>query len=476
MPKVSILLTSYNHEKYLAESIQSILDQSFRDFELYIVDDCSTDSSWEIISSIQDERVTKIRNPRNLGEPVSGDFFKRFKGEYYAIAHCDDKWDITKLEKQVSYLDDHPEVGACFTGVQLIDQNGDALTDSSHPYYRIFYDRNQSRYEWLRTFFYSGNHLCHPSSLIRTRIRVDENVFVYGLASLPDFWRWIEICLHHEIYILPEKLTYFRVHYDQSNTSGVNPGNIVRIQTEYLLIANQFYKIPEQDFLKVFPEAEKYIVDGCIDIDYALSKMMIESVQTGFQTCGMEHLYGLLNDAVSRKRVEKLYGFDGAAFKKITSSHDIFHSLKEEDYLHISLYYWTGNDFHPEQVLTKRVYAGSSFVAYFDLSSLTYEHLRLDLDEGIYRKFIDLALKMDDDPVNYSIVGWHKRTENSLLFYTTDPQLYPKMKRKAFNLSVSGKTERMNICEVQEYLDKKTTSAIYRIAKSISNKIRRSNK
>ena len=476
MPKVSILLTSYNHEKHLSQSIQSILNQTFRDFELYIVDDCSTDSSWDIISAVQDERVIKIRNPKNLGEPVSADFFKQLKGEYYAIAHCDDKWDAAKLEKQVAYLDDHPEIGACFTNVQLIDQNGDEVKDPSHPYYRVFYTKNQSRYEWLRTFFYSGNHLCHPSSLIRTKIRVEENVFVYGLASLPDFWRWIEICLHHEIYILPEKLTYFRVHYDQSNSSGINPGNIVRSQTEYMLIAKQFYKIEDEDFLKVFPEAEKYIVNGDIDTKYALSKMMLESNFVGFQTCGIEHLYELLNDDASRNRIEKLYGFDGAALKKITSSHDVFHSLKEEDYLHISLYYWMGNDFQSAQVLTRRVYAGSSFVARFDLSELAYDHLRLDLDEGIYRKFTDLTLKMGDDVIDYSIVGWHKRKENSLLFYTTDPQLYPDTKRKSRIFSVSGKTEIMNIGEVQEYLDEKTTSVIYRIALKISKKIRRSSK
>lgn len=472
MPKVSILLTSYNHEKFLLESINSILNQTFKDFELYIVDDCSTDSSWDIIQSIEDDRVIKIRNPKNLGEPVSADFFKSLKGEYYAIAHCDDKWAPSKLEKQVAYLDAHPEIGVVFTNVELIDQNGNRITDTSHPYYRVFYEINQSRYEWLRTFFDTGNHLCHPSSLTRTKIRVDEDIFVYGLASFPDLWRWIKICLHHEIYILDEKLTYFRVHYDQSNASGINPSNMVRVQTENMLIAKEFFKIPSNDFLKVFPEAEKYVVDGDIDTRYVLSRMMIENKNTGFQACGIQELYSLLNEETSRKRIEKLYGFGPADFKQITSRKDIFHNLKEDDYLHISLYYWTGNNFQLSQCLTKKVYAGASFVAQFDLSQMEYDKLRLDLDEGVYRKFIDLSLKMDDTSIDYKIVGQYESEDNSILFYTTDPQIYPKT-NKGTIFTVSGKTEKIDMGQVQMYLDNKSTNPAYRIIYKVLRKIRR---
>ncbi len=67
MPKVSILMTSYNHEKFIGESIESVLEQTFTDFELIIVDDRSTDSSFKIIKSFKDERIIAIQNKRNMG-------------------------------------------------------------------------------------------------------------------------------------------------------------------------------------------------------------------------------------------------------------------------------------------------------------------------------------------------------------------------------------------------------------------------
>jgi glycosyltransferase involved in cell wall biosynthesis len=80
MPLISVIIPVYKCEEYLESCVSSILNQTFKDFELYIVDDCSTDSSWDIIQSIEDDRVIKIRNPKNLGEPVSADFFKSLKG------------------------------------------------------------------------------------------------------------------------------------------------------------------------------------------------------------------------------------------------------------------------------------------------------------------------------------------------------------------------------------------------------------
>ena len=67
MAKVTILMTSYNHQDYIRESIESVLNQTFRDFELIIVDDCSMDDSFEVINTFKDKRIKAIRNDRNMG-------------------------------------------------------------------------------------------------------------------------------------------------------------------------------------------------------------------------------------------------------------------------------------------------------------------------------------------------------------------------------------------------------------------------
>jgi len=163
--KVSVILTSYNHEKYLREAIESVLNQSFSDFELIIWDDASTDSSWEIINSYTDNRIRGFRNETNSRGTINKSLLKA-RGEYIAIHHSDDIWEPSKLEKQVAFLDANPETGAVFTQALIIDENGDLFKDESHFYYKIFEQPVRSRYEWLNFFFFNGNALCHPSVLV----------------------------------------------------------------------------------------------------------------------------------------------------------------------------------------------------------------------------------------------------------------------------------------------------------------------
>ncbi len=113
-PKVSIHLSSYNHERFIRQSIESALNQTFDDFELVIKEDASTDSSWEIIQSYTDPRIKTYRNLVNR-EKGFNSYFPEFRGKYIAIHHSDDVWELNKLEKQVEFLDTHPQIGAVFS-------------------------------------------------------------------------------------------------------------------------------------------------------------------------------------------------------------------------------------------------------------------------------------------------------------------------------------------------------------------------
>lgn len=121
--KVSVILTSYNHEKFIRRSIESVLKQTYKDFKLIIVDDCSSDSSWDIIQQFKDERIVAVRNPKNMRtEGFYNALHKYVDGTYLAVHHSDDEWMPDKLEKQVAFMDIHTEVAACFTQVQVIDE------------------------------------------------------------------------------------------------------------------------------------------------------------------------------------------------------------------------------------------------------------------------------------------------------------------------------------------------------------------
>ena len=237
MARISVILTSFNHESFLAESIDSILSQTYTDYELFIVDDCSTDNSWEIIQSYHDPRIHAIRHKTNWGAGGIEDVVKHYAtGEFIAIAHSDDKWAPQKLEKQLAYLEAAPTYTACFTLVTLIDENGEPIADESHFYGKAFNQPNRTRFAWLRTAFYDGCKLCHPTLLIRREAYATYGVFTKGLHSIPDFCQWIRLCLHADIFILQERLAYFRIRNNGINTSGDNALNHYRSNTELFFV------------------------------------------------------------------------------------------------------------------------------------------------------------------------------------------------------------------------------------------------
>ena len=326
-PKVSVILTSYNHEKFLRESIDGVLNQTFKDYELIICDDASTDHSWDIICSYDDSRIISYRNNINI---VRGNLNKMIEqvahGEYIAIHHSDDAWEPTKLEKQVHFLDTHPTIGAVFTNAHLIGENGDSLNDSSHFLYNIFDQPNRDRFEWLNTFFYKGNALCHPSVLIR-KICYDEcGTYRNGFIQDDDFDLWVRVCLKYEIHVIPEKLVRFRILSNEMNVSGNRPETRIRSRYEYFQLLDNFLKIPTyQELVKIFPVAQKYYRQEGFDIGYVLGRVALETTEDEFkQLFGLNLLFKAINDPNRMKKISKLYGFNQKEFFDLAAHYDVF--------------------------------------------------------------------------------------------------------------------------------------------------------
>ena len=100
MPKVTVIIPSYNHAKFIGEAIQSVLDQTFQDFEILIRDDGSKDNSIEIIKQFTDSRIKFAANPHNMGACYTANtMIDEANGEYIALLNSDDVWMLDKLEK-----------------------------------------------------------------------------------------------------------------------------------------------------------------------------------------------------------------------------------------------------------------------------------------------------------------------------------------------------------------------------------------
>lgn len=122
--KVSVIMPSYNTADYIANSIKSVLNQTYTDFELIIVDDCSTDSTESVVKSFSDDRIKFLKNERNSGAALSRNrALKMASGKWIAFLDSDDLWEKTKLEEQLNFMESNG-YDFSYTAYSEIDQNG----------------------------------------------------------------------------------------------------------------------------------------------------------------------------------------------------------------------------------------------------------------------------------------------------------------------------------------------------------------
>ena len=465
--KITVILTSYNHEKYIEQSIESVLNQSYRDFEFIIVDDCSSDNSWNIICDYQKKypEIITIRHEYNWHGGTVEDVVKNYAtGEYIALHHSDDVWDEQKLEKQVTAIKNAPECVAVFTNAQAIDDDGNDYQDTEGFYYNLFQTKNRSRQEWLNYFFYKGNCLCHPSILIRKDVYEEDDFFRKGLRQIPDFVKWIQVCRKHEIYVLPEKLVKFRVHKNGNNESGMRGDSQIRSTIELFLMLSEYSKINEyEEFIKVFPEVGKYAKKEAFIWEFSLGMICIqEHMQPYTRLFGVELIYKVLNVPEKRKILEEYYHYTMQDFMDENGKHDIFNILPDTFEQKASIYIDTGSGYNENEVykIDYTLNDEKQFCWRYNIHLSDKMHLfgiRFDPAEGIM-----VSLRLEEIIVNRLPVKYI--TENALctdngneVFLNLDPIyqiLIPNNVDTARELEIIivGKEKRLNSDEISRYI------------------------
>ena len=327
MPLVSVILTSYNHDRFIKEAIESVLNQTFKDFELIIWDDASIDNSWKIIESIEDSRIKAIRNETNQGPTygVNKAIFAIAQGKYIAIHHSDDLWEINKLQKQVDFLESNTEFGAVFTNALIIEESGNPMVDENHFYFKIFSQPKRNRFEWLNYFFVHGNALCHPSVLVRKQCYLDCGQYRGMLAQLPDLDMWIRLCFKYEIHVLEERLVRFRILSGEQNTSASRCDTRIRHNYEYYKLLQQYDNLlNHENIFIIFPDYIAYDRGIETDTGYILAKMCLDSNLFLAWLLALEILFDILNDPKRKNVVEEKYGFNVKKFILLTGEKDLF--------------------------------------------------------------------------------------------------------------------------------------------------------
>ncbi len=239
-PKVTVLMPVYNGEKYLRESIESILNQTFRDFEFLIINDGSTDKSREIITSFHDPRIRLIDNPANIGLIKSLNFgLKLAKRELIARQDADDISYPTRLEQQVKFLGSHQKVVLLGTSAQVIDDNGNPLNTILRMPVGLL------AIHWYLMF---QNPFLHSSVTYRNDI-VWENMGGYNELFLhcEDYELFSRVAQAYPVENLPDILLNYRMHQDSITSLTPPPAKLVEdIVRKNLNFFLQLSDIPDE--------------------------------------------------------------------------------------------------------------------------------------------------------------------------------------------------------------------------------------
>lgn len=202
---VSIIMPAYNCEKYIAQSIASVIAQTYNNWELIVIDDCSTDNTIDIIKSFNDDRICFQKNKSNVGAAITRNkAISLAKGEWIAFLDSDDLWEPSKLEEQIAFMKEH---GYAFTYTDYrIQLNGEWL-----PYIvtgpNIVTKRKLYNYNYMSTItiMYNANSV--------------GKIEVANLKKGNDYAMWLQVINKENCYRLPKCLSYY-IKHDNSLSSG----------------------------------------------------------------------------------------------------------------------------------------------------------------------------------------------------------------------------------------------------------------
>ena len=237
---VSIVMVNYNQEKFLKKSIDSVLMQTYRNWELIIVDDGSTDASVNIIKEYKDDRIKPIFLKENCHICIATNTgFAVVKGKYIARLDSDDIWEKEKLEKQMDFMQKNPSAKVCFTQVELIDENGENIDKQESELLSLYNSRQKNREEWIRFFFFVGNSLL-PTLLFEKELLDIVGGFKLNYCPTHDFEFLIRLIKQTDFYFVEEKLVKYRRTSTQNSASTVEKDT--RFFNEYMDIRYHFFE------------------------------------------------------------------------------------------------------------------------------------------------------------------------------------------------------------------------------------------
>lgn len=331
VPTISVIMATYNHQKFVAQAIHSVLIQTGVDFELLIADDGSTDGTREVVASIRDERIRYFPSEVNRGAcAVTNELIEGARGEFIALNNSDDFWVDGKLAYQLRLMREQPELGACFGRARFVDKNGQPIEKASLPFGTVFDQDNRSQGEWLRRFFDVGNCICHPTMLIRRRCYKEVGMYSNRLRQLPDLDMWIRLVKRYPIHISDRELVNFRI-LPGENASSQTVTNSIRTINEHYLIADTFFDEVDTGLLvSGFGDVlKRQAIESEVQLEIEKALLYMNHNQwlgKPYRMIGLLKLSQLLNRPDHQRMLVEDYGLDDRWFQEEMGNVDVLRS------------------------------------------------------------------------------------------------------------------------------------------------------
>lgn len=258
-PLVSVIMPTYNHARYIAEAVESVLSQSYKNFELIIIDNYSTDNTAEIVASYKDNRIKylKFRNngiiaaSRNHG-------IKNSSGKYIAFLDSDDIWLPEKLELQISLMESNEEIGMSYVLYSHLLEDGSIKGVFPKSGHRL---RGN-----VFTSLYRKSVIANSGTVVRMELfnelgLLDENP---KLVTIEDYEMWLRVAKSRPVDYIDKALLLYRIRFD--NTSNMIK-SFAKWQREMLLANKYAHAVGKQYYLSVvFSKTIHLIYDSIIPI------------------------------------------------------------------------------------------------------------------------------------------------------------------------------------------------------------------
>lgn len=222
-PKVSIIIPTYNRASLIKKAVESLLNQTYKNIEILIIDDCSTDDTEKVIKYYRDDRIIYTKLEINQGAPAARNFgISKANGELIAFLDSDDRWESTKLEKQVKKLSEDKKIGVVYTGIKKISSSSTKLL------------LPQKRKNILNDLLI-GNCVGSTSTvLIRKDLLLKVGGFDLSFKSCQDWDLFIRLALITEFDYIQEPLVQYYEHDGErisTNSTSVVDGQVQIHQT-----------------------------------------------------------------------------------------------------------------------------------------------------------------------------------------------------------------------------------------------------